>query len=45
MRVFVLGGVVDDGSEEEANGDRPLVAGNDGTTVLMMIARVSDRRQ
>ena len=28
----VLGGVVDDGSEEKADRDRPLVAGNDGTT-------------
>ena len=45
MRGSVFGGIVDDGSEEEADGDRPLVAGNDGTTVLMMIARVSDRGQ
>ena len=28
--VAVLGRVVDDGGEEETDGDRPLVAGNDG---------------
>ena len=28
----VLGGVVDDGSEQETDGDGPLVAGDDGTT-------------
>ena len=28
----VLGGVVDDGSEQETDGDGPLVAGDDGAT-------------
>ena len=33
MGGFVFGGVVDDGSEEEADGNRPLVAGNDCSAV------------
>ena len=32
MVVAVLGRVVDDGCEEETDGDRPLVSGHDGTT-------------
>ena len=32
MIVAVLGGVVDDGCEQKTDGDRPLVAGDDGTT-------------
>ena len=31
---LVLCGIIDDGGNEETNGDRPLVAGNDGPTVL-----------
>ena len=30
--IAVLSGVVDDGREQETDGDSPLVAGNDGTT-------------
>jgi len=33
VRVHVLGGVVYNGCEEEADGDRPLVTGNDCATV------------
>ena len=33
-RALVLGGVVDDGSDEEADGDHPLIARDDGTTVF-----------
>ena len=31
---FVLGGIVDDGGEEETDRDCPLITGDDGTTVL-----------
>ena len=32
MILAILGSVVDDGSEKETDGDRPLVPGDDGTT-------------
>ena len=31
---LILGSIVDDGGKEEADGDCPLVTGDDGTTVL-----------
>jgi hypothetical protein len=33
VSIFVLGGIVDNGGDEETNGDRPLIPGNDGTSV------------
>ena len=32
---LVLGAVVDDRGDEKTDGDRPLVTGDDGTTVLV----------
>ena len=41
VRVDVLGGVVDNGRDKEADGDRPLITGNDCPAVSLFVM-VSD---